>query len=149
MKSKVTWILILDGAQARVLENRGPGTGLKPVKGMSFSEKPLMAQEIVSDRPGRAFASAGTQRSAMEPRTDPVQHREAEFVRSVADALQRRHQKGQFERLVIAAAPSALGDLRPLLGDNVKRTVIAELHKDLINTPKAELDSHFEGILAV
>lgn len=148
MKKTVTWVLIADGAQARVLENTGPGKGLKQVEGLDWSIEPLQAQDIVSDRPGRSFSSAGHGRSAMEPKTDPVEYRETEFCKSVAATLDRLQQKGAFDRLVIAAAPIALGALRKAMSPAVKKTVVAELSKDLTNLPTAQLDQHLDGIIA-
>lgn len=147
MKKTVTWVLIADGAQARVLENTGPGKGLKQVEGLDWAIDPLQAQEIVTDRPG-SKSGGGALGGGMAPRTDPVEHRETEFVKSVAATLDRHQQKGAFDRLVIAAAPVALGDLRKAISPAVKKTVIAELNKDLTNTPTAQLDQHLEGILA-
>lgn len=149
MKKTVTWILIADGTQARVLENSGPGKGLSSVKDLDWSITPLQTQDINADRPGRSFASHGSARSAMEPRTDPAQHREAEFVRGVAAELDRKAQSGAYDRLVIAAAPIALGNLRKVLSDHVRKTVVAELDKDLTNLPTPQLDKHLDGILAV
>ena len=149
MKKTVTWILIADGTQARVLEHTGPGKGLAGVKGLDWSITPLQSQDINSDRPGRGFSSGGSARSAMEPRTDPAQHREAEFVRSVAAALDRKAQEGVFDRLVIAAAPIALGNFRKVLSDHVKKTIVAELDKDLTNLPTTSIDKHLDGIVAV
>ncbi|HEV7345843.1 MAG TPA: host attachment protein [Devosia sp.] len=148
MKKTVTWILLADGAQARVLENTGPGKGLKQVEGLDWDIEPLQNQDIVSDRPGRSFSSVGQGRSAMEPRTDPVAHRETEFVKAVAATLDRKQQAGAFDRLVIAAAPIALGDLRKALSPQLKKLVVAELNKDLTNLPTAQLDQHFDGIIA-
>lgn len=148
MKKTVTWVLIADGAQARVLENTGPGKGLKQVDGLDWAIEPLQAQDIVTDRPGRSFSSVGHGRSAMEPKTDPVEHRETEFCKSVAATLDRHHQKGDFDRLVIAAAPIALGDLRKAISPAVKKTIVAELNKDLTNLPTAQLDRHLDGIIA-
>lgn len=148
MKKTVTWVLIADGAQARVLENTGPGKGLKQVEGLDWSIEPLSAQDIVSDKPGRSHSSVGHGRSAMEPKTNPVNHRETEFVKSLADMLDRQQQQGKFDRLVIAAAPIALGDIRKAMSAGVKKTVIAELNKDLTNLPTAQLDQHLNGILA-
>jgi protein required for attachment to host cells len=147
MKKTVTWVLIADGAQARILENTGPGKGLKQVDGLDFSIEPLQAQDIVSDRPGRSFASHGAGRSAMEPRTDPVEHREAEFVKSIAAMLDRAKQHGKFDRLVVAAAPLALGEIRKAMTPAVKKMVVAELSKDLTNLPTAQLDRHLDGIV--
>ena len=148
MKKTVTWILLADGAQARVLENTGPGKGLKQVDGLDWSIEPLQAQDIVTDRPGRSFSSVGSGRSAMEPKTDPVEHREAEFVKSLAAMLDRKVQQGAFDRLVIAAAPVALGDIRKAISPQVRKTIVAELNKDLTNLPTAQLDQHLDGIIA-
>ena len=148
MKKTITWVLIANGAQARVLENTGPGKGLKQVNGLDWAIEPLQAQEIVSDRPGRSHSSVGGGRSAMEPKTDPVDYRETEFVKSVAATLDRKQQDGAFDRLIIAAAPIALGELRKAISPNVKKTVVAELNKDLTNTPTAQLDQHLDGIIA-
>lgn len=148
MKKTVTWVLIADGAQARVLENTGPGKGLKQVEGLDWAIEPLQAQDIVSDRSGGNRTPGGFGRGGMEPKTDPVEHRETEFVKSVAATLDRHQQKGDFDRLVIAAAPIALGDLRKAITPAVQKTVVAELNKDLTNTPTAQLDKHLDGILA-
>jgi len=147
MKKTVTWVLIADGAQARVLENTGPGKGLKQVEGLDWSIEPLQAQDIVTDRPG-SKSGGGAHGGGMSPRTDPVEHRETEFVKSVAATLDRHQQKGDFDRLVIAAAPIALGDLRKAISAGVKKTVVAEINKDLTNLPTAQLDKHFDGIIA-
>ena len=148
MKSHVTWVLIADGAQARVLENTGPGKGFKQVRGLDWTIGALSAQDIVSDRPGRSHSSVGHGRSAMEPRTDPVEHRETEFLKSLAAVLDRHQQQGDFDRLVIVAGPVALGDIRKAVSPAVKKSIIAELNKDLTNLPTAELDQHLDGIIA-
>ncbi|KKB12850.1 hypothetical protein VE25_05275 [Devosia geojensis] len=149
MKKTITWILIADGSQARVLENTGPGKGLKQVRGLDFSIPAMQAKDIMADRPGRAFSSVGTGRSAMEPKTDPVEHREAEFCKSMAEMLDKSLQKGAFDRLVIAAAPITLGNIRKALSPQLKKSVMAELDKDLTNIPTAALDKHLDGIIAV
>ncbi|QQR34499.1 host attachment protein [Devosia oryziradicis] len=147
MKKTVTWVLIADGAQARVLENTGPGKGLKQVDGLDWAIDPLQAQDIVTDRPG-SKSGGGAFGGGMEPRTDPVEHRETQFVKSVAATLDRKQQQGAFDRLVIAAAPIALGDLRKAISPAVKKAVVAELNKDLTNVPTAQLNQHLDGILA-
>ena len=148
MKKTVTWVLIADGTQARVLENTGPGKGLKQVRGLDWTIGAFSAQDIMADRPGRSHASMGHGRSAMEPRTDPVEHRETEFLKSLAAVLDRHQQQGDFDRLVIVAGPVALGDIRKSVSPAVKKAIIAELNKDLTNLPTAELDQHLDGIIA-
>jgi protein required for attachment to host cells len=143
MKKTVTWVLIADGAQARVLENTGPGKGLKQVEGLQWSNEPLRAQDIVTDRPG-----GGGNGGSMASRVDPVEQREEDFVKNLAVILDKFQQKGAFDRLIIAAAPIALGDIRKAISPAVKKTILAELNKDLTNLPTAQLDQHFQDILA-
>lgn len=147
MKPTVTWVLIADGAQARILEYSGPSKGLVQVEGLKFEDAHLKNREIMADRPGRAFSSAGYGRSAMEQRTDPVDHRESEFLRSVAELLNQKCLEGAFRRLVIAAGPQALGDLRRFLTSGTKEKVTAEIPKNLTTVPILQLGKHFEGAL--
>lgn len=149
MKPIVTWVLVTNGSQARILENAGPGKGLTPLKGLVFEDARLKAQDIVADRPGRSVSSVGAGGSAMEAKKNPVQQREAEFVRSVAEVLEAKRAEAAFDRLIIAAAPTALGDLRPALSEGVRKAILAELPKDLTNTPTADLPRHFESLLAL
>jgi protein required for attachment to host cells len=67
----------------------------------------------------------------------------------VAETLDEKRAEGAFQRLVIAAAPTALGDLRPVLSDAVKQTIMAELPKDLTNVPTPQLAGHFADLLPV
>lgn len=150
MKPTITWIVVADGDQAKVFEHEGPGKGLKPLKEMSFEQDHLKASEIMSDKPGRAFSSAGPgARSSIEYSSDPVAVRERRFVERLAEALNEKRQEGKFDRLVIAAAPAALGDIRPALSTQVKETMLAEMPKDLTNVPMPKLAQHFEGLIAI
>lgn len=150
MKPKVTWIVLADGDQAKVFENDGPGKGLTAVKDFAIDQAHLRARDIMADKPGRASAGPGPgAKSAMEYHTDPVEVRERRFVEHLADLLEAKRVDGRFARLVIAAAPNALGDLRPALTPALKKIVIAELPKDLIRVPLTELGEHFEDILAI
>jgi len=148
MKPTVTWVLIADGAQARVLEYSGPSKGLVQLEGLKFQDARLKSGEIMSDRPGRANSVSGS-RAAIEHRTDPSDFRESEFLRSVADMLNQKSLEGAFRKLVIAAAPQALGELRRFLTPGTMEKVTAELSKDLTTVPILDLGKHFEGALTL
>lgn len=150
MKATVTWILVADGATAKVFEHSGPRKGLKPVEGLIFEQEPLKAGEIMSDRPGRSYSSGSPHgRSAMEYSSDPVAVRERRFVENVAEELDRKLQEKAFDRLIIAAAPTALGDLRPALSKQLKEKIMAELPKDLTKVPTPQLEEHFSELLPI
>jgi protein required for attachment to host cells len=144
MKKTVTWILIADGTQARVLEHSGPGKGLSTIKDLDWSIPALQSRDINSDGYGR-----GPNGGAMNSTNSAAQLREADFIKTVAEVIDAKAKDGVFDRLVIAAAPIALGNLRKALSDHAKKAIVAELDKDLTNVPTAQLDKHFDGIFAV
>lgn len=150
MKPTVTWIVIADGDQAKIFEHDGPGRGMHALKDLMTEQAHLKAADIMADKPGRSSnpSSPGT-RAAVDYKTNPVEVRERRFVEQLAAMLDEKHGEGRFQRLVIAAAPAALGDLRPALSDAVKATVLAELPKDLTNIPTPQLAGHFDGLIAV
>jgi protein required for attachment to host cells len=102
----------------------------------------------MSDRPGRSISSMGSGgRSAIEYSSDPVAVRERRFVENVAEQLDKKHQQHAFERLIVAADPTALGNLRPAFSKGVRDTILAELPKDLTNVPPSQLQGHFSDLL--
>ncbi|MGV3490095.1 MAG: host attachment protein [Devosia sp.] len=148
MKAKVTWILIADGATAKVFEHH-PKEGFTAVEDLMFAQEPLKASEIMADKPGRSFSSGSDGRSAMEYSSDPVAVRERRFVEHVAEELERKHRQKAFDQLIVAAAPTALGDLRPAFSKGLKDVIVAELPKDLTNLPTPQLEKHFSDLLVV
>ena len=149
MKPIRTWILVADGARARVLENTGPGKGVSEVPGMEFAQDALRNREIWADRPGRSFESADQSRHAMEPPTDPKKMAEAAFVAGLVEMLDGKLRAGAFDRLVLVAAPHALGDIRKAMPKGLAGVVHAELAKDLTKVPNTEMDKHLGEVIAV
>ncbi len=149
MKPTRTWILIADGARARIFVNLGPGKGIEAVEGAEFESDHPQARDYYADKPGRTFESANSMRHAMEAPHDP--HREAKraFAAKLGKVLRDRLFKKEFDRLILVAPPTSLGDLRATLPDSVQAVVAAELDNDLTNTPAVELPEHLEKVLAV
>ena len=149
MKGTRTWILIANGARARIVENTGVGKGVSPVDNLVFSENTDGAAGIMADRPGRVHDSRGAGRHAMEYASDPVREREKSFAEMLAEVLENGRALGKFDRLIVVAAPQAMGDLRSFLGPELKRQLHGEIAKDLTHVPNADLPRHLEGVLAV
>lgn len=147
MKPVITWIAIADGARARVLQQAGVGAPLTSVDALIMEQETADAKDLGTDRPGRSFSSGSDARSAMEPKSDPVAVREAEFVSDFAAALNKH--SGKYDRLILIAAPRALGDIRKAMPKPVAQKVTAELAKDLTRIPNDQIASHLEDVLVV
>ena len=149
MKSVRTWVLIADGARARVLQNAGPGHGLHPVEGLVFHGDHSATHDLVSDREGRSFRSHGPGRSAIEAHSDPHRQLKKKFAHQLADMLADRLEQKTYDRLIIVAPPGALGDLRAAISDHVRARVVGEVAHDLTKTPNGELALHLKDVLLV
>jgi len=149
MKAITTWVVVADGARAKVYLNDGPGKGLAEVPGTGLEGSHAPTREINADRPGRTFDRAGEGRHAKEPPTDPHREAKRKFARQVAELLQDGLNRGAYDRLVLVAPPQALGDLRGQLGKGVQAKVSGELGKDLTHLSVHELPAHIGAVLAV
>jgi protein required for attachment to host cells len=149
MKPTTTWILIADGARARIFANRGPGKGIEAVAGGAFDADHRPDREIMSDRPGRAFESVGDARHAIEPHHDAHRELKQAFAEELAALLDAKLAAKTYDRVVLVAPPAMLGDLRASLSEPVRAVVYAEIDKDLTKTPEAELPLCLDAVLAV
>jgi len=149
VKTVRTWILIADGARARVLETLGPGHGVHAVESHVFQGDHSATHDLVSDREGRTYSSHGPGRSAIEARSDPHRELKTQFAHHLAQMLAKDLERGSYDRLLVIAPPVMLGDLRSAITPAVRAKVIGELAKDLTKTPNSEVASHLEGVLVV
>jgi protein required for attachment to host cells len=149
MKKTRTWILVADGARARILQSEGWGSGLTPVPGQTRHNSNPPTREQGTERPGRVQESANSARHAMAPRVDWHRYEKHLFATELAAVLNRAGQDKAFDRLVIVAPPGTLGDLRAKLDKNTRRRVTAELDKDLTNETLDELEAQLEKVMPV
>ncbi|MGB0629839.1 MAG: host attachment protein [Alphaproteobacteria bacterium] len=149
MKPNKTWILVADAAHARIFENLGPGKALRELPAEQIDQETPLTRELGSDRPGRTHDSTGTARHAKVNKADWHEQAKAEFAKVLADRLNAACQNKSFDRLILAAAPRILGQLRGLLSPKVTSLVAAELNKDLTGVAPAELESHIAKVAAI
>lgn len=145
----VTWVLVADGARARILEHTRIGGGLVALAAMDHEKAHGHARDLGSDRPGRVFDSAGAGRHAVAPHTDYLRYEKDKFAHEVAALLEQAGTAQRFDRLVLVAPPRTLGDLRAAMGPHAKAAVIGEVRKDLTHTQDRELPEHLGEVMVV
>jgi len=149
-KSVTTWVLVADGARAKAFVNTGPGDGLAATPDLDLTGSRAQVQDMVSDRGGRQTnVPGGAAHHGLSPRIDPRQTVEKEFMRTVADALAAAAARRAYDRLVVCAAPHALGDLRALMPDAVRTRVIAEVDRDYVHLAPHALVEHLKDVVAL
>lgn len=145
MKVTPTWILISDGAEARIYEYHGPYDKLTVVDGAEFTHVNLPNRELKTDKPGRFF-DPGDMRSA-SARGNPHEQEKQKFAGELAKFLDKN--AGEFERLVVAAPPKMLGYLRDNMSKQQMEKIIAAIDKDLTNASEAQLEKHLQNVVNI
>ena len=135
-------ILVADGEKALFLRNKGDAEFPNfVVEGKEVLDNPPSGEQG-SDRPGRAMGDPSN-RSAMEE-TDWHQLEKDRFVAEIANMLLQQATKKKFDRLVVAAPPHTLGELRKHLHKSVSDRIIGEVDKDLTHLPVYEIEAHLK-----
>ncbi len=132
-------VMVIDGGKMLLFRNEGDGThpNLRAEEGEALVNP--SARDQGSDAPGRAFASVGTARSAIE-QTDFHEQAEDRFAADAAALLNKRALAGEYAQLVIVASPAVLGEMRKHYHKALKDRLIGEIAKDLTGHPVGDIE---------
>ncbi len=136
-----TFVFVGDGRKALFLRNEGDERYLNLKTEQVLRDENPPTHEQGSDKPGRAFASVGSRRSAVE-NTDWHDLEEQRFAQDVAEALLRIVRERKVKSLVVIAPPRTLAELRRAFHPEVKGCIVAEIDKDLTKQPIYEIEKH-------
>lgn len=139
------WILTADRHHVRVFSK--PNGHLEEIAAAAPSSRDL-EPGMTNDAIGRGASSAsGVIHHKLEPRTSPEEKESRAFAQDIAQWLDDAVGKDAFDRLVIAAAPHMLGDLRKAMNKHVQDRIVAEVDKDLVKMDDRELFAELEKIV--
>jgi protein required for attachment to host cells len=131
-------VLVGDGEKAMFLRNRGDEDYPNLVVERLFEHDNPPTREQGSDQPGR-MNDALRHKSAVE-NTDWHRLEKERFAKELADRLYKYAHAGRFQHLVVVAPPQVLGNLRNDFHAEVKKRIVAEVHKTLTQHPVYEIE---------
>jgi protein required for attachment to host cells len=138
---KDSWLIVANSSLARIFKFV-KRRELQELQVFEHPESRLHNLDLVSDKPGRDFESAGIGRHALEPKVMPKRQEFVIFAKYLADYLEEEREKGAFDTLYIAASPSLLGLLRQSLHPNTAKLIKGEVNKDMTQMKPNEIPSH-------
>jgi protein required for attachment to host cells len=138
-QSGTTWIVVANQELMRIYAREKKNGGLEEVKRLENPAGQRAARELVTDRPGRTFDSAGQGRHAMEPPTDPKEQEAIRFAKEIGREIEDGRIHDRFASLILVAGPQFLGRLRQELSDATQKTVEREIGKNLYQFDAAEI----------
>ena len=139
------WVVVADRAVAKIFKvSKFPK--VTEIFHMEHPESKMLNQDLVSSKQGCAFQSVGDSRSTYQARFQPKQLEAAKFAIDVADHLALAQRNGEFNRLYIFAEPTFLGLLRKHFNAETRKTIVAEIPKELIPSDISSIERHLEEI---
>lgn len=142
------WIVVADAAKARIFARAKKFSALEEVETLLHPESRLRRQDLVTDRPGQVQESRTPGENAAGEGTDPKEVESLAFAREIAQRLHQARESGQFEKLVLMAAPHFLGELRKHLDQATAKAVVeavsVNLTRESVEKITAAVDSAFE-----
>ncbi|MBB6190752.1 protein required for attachment to host cells [Sphingobium wenxiniae] len=132
-------VLVADGRKILLFRNKGDGDFPHLETEVVKEQDNPADRDQASDAPGRAFNSVGGHRSAME-QTDFHDLEESRFAAEAADMLKRRALANEYQKLIVVAPPTALGEMRKHYHKEVQSRLAGEIAKDLSNHPVPEIE---------
>ena len=131
-------IIVFDGAGARTFKLSPKGR--LQLQSETTSGLHRRTSEMVSDKQGRSFASAGGGlRSPYEPKHDPHKMEKHNFVHRMVKQLDDSYDRNEFKHLVLVAPERSLGEFRTLAPDKLMKAVWREVPKELTHLSDHEL----------
>jgi protein required for attachment to host cells len=138
-------IVVADQGEAIFYDSASLEAAPREVARISDPAAHLHARDFGSERPGRTHESMGETRHAIARENDPHRREAVQFARRVAKRLDDARQHGEFDDLVVVAAPAFLGLMRGALSRATKARVVHEVRKDLVHGTVDDLRRHLPG----
>ena len=157
MKMAKNWVVVANTSGTRIfspapsaprlkdpqaLQGETPTARLVELETIEHPEARLKSQSLGADRPGRSFESAGMKRHSMSREVDPKKQEAITFAKKVAERLESARCQGEFEQLILVAAPEFIGLLRANLSSDLRRMIEEEFSLDLFHMTPQEIRAH-------
>lgn len=137
-----TWVLVADGAKARLFEVSAEGHSLVEIEDYFNPAGAASGRELSRDRPASTHDRFGHARHNIEPHTTLRKKSAEVFARELNEVLERARLDHRYGNVVLIAPAHFLGTLNAALDKHVRARVTAELPKDLTWADAKTILSH-------
>jgi len=125
------WIVVANRTDARIFARREDGA-LTEQETLICTEARQPDRAGLTDAPGRSHDRLGPGRHSIEPHTELADQLARRFAQQIAERVEQGRTAHAWDDLVLVAGPEFLGFLREELGEQCRRKVVAECHKNIV-----------------
>ncbi len=130
-----TLILVAEGSRARLYLSNSPTKPWQEIEDLIEPKGRMHEGDLVTDEKGADPGTPGGEgkaRHVFEDKVAPTEAVQQAFANELCGDLERRRLAGEYNRLILVAAPAFLGMLRKCMSPEVTKMVVEELAKDLV-----------------
>jgi protein required for attachment to host cells len=139
-----SFVLVADGRKSLFFRNQGDAEFPNlHIEEKESHENPAHHEQAADTAGQAASPVAGV--SATMGEVDFHKLEEDRFAADTAAMLKERALRNEFDSLVVVAPPKTLGELRKHYHKEVEKRLLAEVPKDLVNVPVAEIEKILQG----
>ncbi len=142
-----TWVLVADGARARLFSLGAGAARLEEVGDFINAAMRMPGHLLERAPPPRVHDRFGEGRHVMDAHTPPRDKAAAQFAEFLKLQLERGHAQQCYRDLVLIAPPRFLGMLNTALGQRLREAVVLKVDKNLTRGStaviQAEMPRHF------
>jgi protein required for attachment to host cells len=138
---KQSWLVVANGSEATFFKYTDEGTSLQKIGGLGNSFGRKQDKDIVTDRPG-VMSGGGSNihgRDSMSVEMSPTDKARENFVKAVADELERARKQDKLQSIDIIAEPKTMGLLRNNFSSNLAAMIDHTVSKDATSKDNDEL----------
>lgn len=139
------WLLVADGASANFYQVAPGAKRISAIPGMALKQG--RGRPVAGDKPGRTQMRSGQRRAAMEPRTDPHMQAETNFLKTVATTVNGCTRERRFDRLIVAAPPRAMAELRGAINAATRAKIALEITHEWTKLGVREIAKHLQAAM--
>ena len=118
-------VVVATGEMAKLFRNEGKQGAIK-----LQAERTMTPGDLADEGPS----------GKVPPDHSDQENNEATFSKILANHLYKQAHAGKFDDLVLVADPDTLGEIRPLLHQEVSDKLVMEQAKTLINSPTDDIE---------
>jgi protein required for attachment to host cells len=138
----------MDGGRAHLFEMRRAPRTFEKLLALESPTRQTPGRDLATDSSGRSHhRGGGTATHTKEPRVDPRDAEEIQFVDGVVTQLRQIQAERQFEELVLVADPRTLGRLRKQLDKSLTDRVSHSFNWNLAGMNAAQLQERLWSAL--
>lgn len=142
-KIPIIWIMVADSQKAYFFQK--PNNHLEKIGEVKYIAD--AESKLDNANSGRVQESVGRARHRIEKHEEELEKKEHAFMKALADFLNREALSQNYDRLILALSPKALGILRPMLNKEVNVRISAQLGKDITSLTEDDLFAYLDKMI--